>query len=61
MIWASDLFLDTKEPNFVGFSSFPHREIYSVLIIAEAAMEAPEIAQDLYLPASTEFTFGRTF
>lgn len=59
--WASDLFLDTKEPNFIVFSSFPHREISPVLIITEAAKEAPEIAQNLYLPASTELTFGRTF
>lgn len=58
---ASDLFLDTEETNFIGFSSFPHREISSVLIITEAALEVPEITQNLYLPASPEFTFGRTF
>lgn len=30
--WASNLFLDTKESEFIAFSSFPHREISSVPI-----------------------------
>lgn len=54
--WASDLFLDPKV-----FLVFPHRGIRSVLIITEAALEAPEISWNLYLPANTEFTFGGPF
>lgn len=46
---------------FIAFSSFLHREINSVPITTETELEAPEIAQNLHIPASTEFTFGKTF
>lgn len=58
---GAGLFLDTRKSEFIAFSSFPHREINSVPIVAKTALEGPEIAQNLHFLASTKSTFGRTF
>lgn len=40
--WASDL--HSQESEFIAFSHFLQREVSSVPIVTEAALEAPEIA-----------------